>query len=492
MINHGSKKYFAAFHPTLGSVQLPSLKWGDRYKYLGVQRGRMAEGSPTELEENILKATEAVCTSLLTDWQKVDALNTFVLTKASYYLSATMVDRSWCQKIDASIRKSLKKGLRLPKRTLSSFLHLGKCHGGLGLTSVEDMLDVTNVDRLSRCLSSPDEKVQDVAWDQLSAVVRKRKGADTISDRDLQEFLNSPPESGEYRRGDVRSLWSAVRKSVRNLGCVLILEGMDVKLQKEERTACPRDKRAVRQLLNEARDSTRLEQVLSAKDQGRTFHLASKHPSSSNWIRDGSFVSFTEYRFAIRGRLNLLPTKSVVRRAGHPHLDTTCPKCRSQPQTLGHVLNACTPNASLMRSRHNAVLQRLSRAVSPTEGDRYMEQNVRNAPGDLRPDMVVWHPDGRITIVDVTIPYEGEEGAFMKARQEKKTKYQPIADWLVTKGHPDVLIDAFVVGSLGSWDPENEDVMKRLRIGSKYAILFRKLCAVDAIKGSLAIWRSKG
>lgn len=38
-----------------------------------------------------MKETQAVCTSLLADWQKIDALNTFVLTKASYHLSITMV-----------------------------------------------------------------------------------------------------------------------------------------------------------------------------------------------------------------------------------------------------------------------------------------------------------------------------------------------------------------------------------------------------------------
>ena len=149
------------------------------------------------------------------------------------------------------------------------------------------------------------------------------------------------------------------------------------------------NRRAVRRLLNEAREHTRLEQLLQSTDQGRSFRLISKHPSGSHWIQDGSFVSFAEYRFAIKWRLNLLPTKSVIKRARKPHLDTTCPKCKSQPQTLGHVLNACTPNTGLMRERHNAILQRLSRAIPASEGDKYLEQKVRNAPYDLKPDLIV-------------------------------------------------------------------------------------------------------
>ena len=72
------------------------------------------------------------------------------------------------------------------------------------------MLDVNRVNRLVRRLSSPDKKVSDIAWDQLSGVVRKRKGEVALTDADLQEFLNSTPAQGEYQQGDVRSLWSTV------------------------------------------------------------------------------------------------------------------------------------------------------------------------------------------------------------------------------------------------------------------------------------------
>ena len=145
-----------------------------------------------------------------------------------------------------------------------------------------------------------------------------------------------------------------------------------------------------------------------------------------------------------------------------------------------------------MHERHNAILQRLSKAIPESEGDRYLEQKVKDVPGDLRPDLVLWHGDGKVSIIDVTIPYEGDENAFKRVRNEKKAKYQPIGDWLMRKGKTDVVIDAFVIGSLGSWDTANEQVLKRLRIGPKYANLFRKLhvCTVNAIKGSLTIWKS--
>ena len=279
-----------------------------------------------------------------------------------------------------------------------------------------------------------------------------------------------------------------MQKSIKRLGCQVTVVGMEVNLVRGEKTVCSQEKKAVRQFLNDARDAAQLEHLLQATDQGRSFHLASQHPNSNHWIREGSFVSFANYRFAIKGRLNLLPTKVVIKRAGKSHLDTTCPKCKQEAQTLGHVLNACTPSAGLMRERHNTILQRLVKAIPESEGDRYLEQKVKNAPGDLRPDLVLWHGDGKVSIIDVTIPYEGDRESFEKARREKKAKYQPIIEeWLRRNGKTDVLVDAFIVGSLGSWDTANDKVLKRLRIGLKYANLFRKLCTIDAIKGSLAV-----
>ena len=46
----------------------------------------------------------------------------------------------------------------------------------------------------------------------------------------------------------------------------------------------------------------------------------------------------------------------------------------------------------------------------------------------------------------------------------------------------------FVIGSLGSWFPPNEEVLRKLRIGWKYAILMRRLCVASAIAGSQDIW----
>lgn len=125
-----------------------------------------------------------------------------------------------------------------------------------------------------------------------------------------------------------------------------------------------------------------------------------------------------------------LPLKPA-RRAGKIHIDVTCPKCHSQPETLGHVLNACTPNTGLMRAWHNSILKRLVKAVPSKVGKKFVEQKLRDSLSDLRPDLtIINRQTGEALIVDVTVPFEGCDEAFEKARAEKLSKYHPLKIWL--------------------------------------------------------------
>ena len=367
----------------------------------------------------MLNTTEKI--SKLTDWQKIDALNTFVVTKANYHLNATIVDQTWAASTDAKIRALTKKALRLPKRTLSTYLHTANQHGGLGLKSLEDARNTTLVARVFSCLSSRDRKVQNIAWAQLTSTVKKRRGINEVSTRDIQDFLNHLPLPQERNSRDVKSIWSTTRKALNHLSCSVSFDGPNIMLNYDGTTTEAGQKETIRKTLRKASDNYRLNELLEAKDQGKSFHLVHKHWSSNHWIHSGAFTTFADYRFAIRARLNLLPTKTVVKRAGKPDIDVTCPRCR---RTLAHILNACTPNTGLMRERHNTVLSRLVRAIPKEVGNVFVEQKIPESPGDLRPDVVVLNQSqNTATIVDVTIPFETDELAFEEARNEKLRKY---------------------------------------------------------------------
>ena len=67
----------------------------------------------------------------------------------------------------------------------------------------------------------------------------------------------------------------------------------------------------------------------------------------------------------------------------------------------------------------------------PTPKAPHLERNI------ISPD------NQTATIVDVTVPFEGEEDSLTKARESKEDKY---SSWLLAeKGYQEVTIDAFVV-----------------------------------------------
>lgn len=74
--------------------------------------------------------------------------------------------------------------------------------------------------------------------------------------------------------------------------------------------------------------------------------------------------------------------------------------------------------------------------------------------GHLRPDL-----RNKAMIIDVTVPFENRLYAVKEFRQRKIEQYQDLASALCGR-FQEAKTDAFVPGSSGSWDPENDKVMK--------------------------------
>ena len=87
-------------------------------------------------------------------------------------------------------------------------------------------------------------------------------------------------------------------------------------------------------------------------------------------------------------------------------------------------------------------------------------------PGDpqgLKPDIVVLNECTKEAwVIDVTVPFEGED--TLEAREGKIAKYGHLREVLAAKGFRNVTVDAFVIGSLGSWDPRNDALTRSLGI----------------------------
>ena len=221
-------------------------------------------------------------------------------------------------------------------------------------------------------------------------------------------------------------------------------------------------------------------------DQGRAFHSLSLHPDTTFFTYTGAFLTFPQYRFIHKARLDL-PVRMVQARCKRVIASTQCWVCGRFPETLAHVLNHCHPSLGLVRDRHNAILERIIRAVPDSIHTKMKEVPLPGTKGNNRPDLTNIAPDNSLVmIVDVSCPFEGSPGALEESANAKLLKYEPLWQTILQQ-YASVTILPFIVGSLGSWYPPNDAVLSSLRIGHRYAQLMRKFCVVSAIAGS-HIW----
>ena len=487
MINNRAPRHFVEKSTfRMGSGELPSMKWEDHYRYLGCELGRDPRAETKMAGERYRREAEKIFLSQLTDWQKLDAMKRFIRPKLEYILRTMLRNRTWGKHLDDAVRGMAKKAFRLPRRTITSFFYVPWKYGGLGLPNVENDIDVGWASQVYKFFNSKDQKVAVMCARRLKDTVAARRGIPNADIGDILDFLNSRPDEGEHRKSnDVRSIFSLVRGSFHRLGALLcFVEGDEdnLRLKIGDRLIQGTECRQSSQLLRGRYHQRQLNSLRAAVDQGKSFHSVAKHPSSNDWIGNGKYMSFADYRFAMKGRLNQLPVRTVLKRTKQLRGSIHCRRCRSQPETLAHALNHCRGYMGMIRSQHGEILKRVRKAISSDLGEVFLEQEIPGDPEKNRPDLVMINRSSeRAIVVDVTIPFEGEENSLRVARATKEDKYSGLKSWLQTK-YKEVEVAVFVVGALGSWDPDNEPVLRMLQIGRNYLRLFRRLCCMSAKK----------
>ena len=162
------------------------------------------------------------------------------------------------------------------------------------------------------------------------------------------------------------------------------------------------------QVMKDAVGARHLSAIKRSSDQGRAFDSLSLHPDSTFFTYTGAFLSFYQYRFTHKARLNLLPVRTVQARCHRPVPTTLCRRCGKEQETLAHVLNHCHYNLVMARDRHNFILERIVRAVPAHLGTMMKEQPLPGTSEANRPDLTIISPDeSSVIIVEVCCPFEG-------------------------------------------------------------------------------------
>ena len=146
----------------------------DKYKHLGVPTGYSSfvdiDSSAEELDTVVTKPGA----SLLTPWQKFDALRTFVTPKLHFIMRSGYVTKRVLWVLDQRITEAAKDWTSLPRQASTEVFYLPHHKGGMNLFPLATHCDISTVAQAEKFLRSTDPGVRHLAWGSLQSVVNKR------------------------------------------------------------------------------------------------------------------------------------------------------------------------------------------------------------------------------------------------------------------------------------------------------------------------------
>ncbi|XP_023211847.1 uncharacterized protein LOC111614713 [Centruroides sculpturatus] len=467
---------------------LPVLGKDDAYCHLGVPTGFSRCDTEKATTDGILHALVKLHNSKLAPWQKVDALNTFIMPKLTFFLTAGTTPKGILTKIDRATKRYVKKWLGLPQRASPEIVNLPYMCGGTNITPTNQLADIAQVAHAMHLFGANDPNIAGIALKTLEEVVKKRITR-PASIEDLCKYLDGSME-GEFGlpSTDITSMWTRLRVATRRLKkriCISWAVGPNNLPTISAGSTLLRAGDCQRILCSLLKEHY-LGKLLAKPDQGKAYSVTATSSVSNHFLNNGRYTRFTDWYFVHRARM------SVVALRGHRRFGNetkSCRRCGHVRETLAHVICHCPPNLHLVTQRHNAILNRLVQAFKPDGAQVLVNQCVPGFNDNCRPDLVVIHEQSKTaTIVDVTCPFENRPSAFQVARDEKLRKYDSLARYFRHQGY-DTHISAFIIGALGGYDHANEATLQRLGISRRYANLMKKLMVSDAIKWSNDIYR---
>lgn len=465
--------------------RFPALVNEESYRYLGVPIGLVHNiDDIPNIVPRLIRDLEAVRSSLLAPWQKLDAIRTFIQPCLTYALRAGNPLKKSLHEYRALLLKAVRDICNLPTRASASYIFAGKSAGGLAFQDPTVESDLQAIVQAIRMLSSSDDKVTTIAKAELKKFVRNTTQSAPTAEL-ISKYLSavSDPRLDKLSYSTHSSLWSRVRLACRRQRVTFVFSDTNpphVSADESEGILSKQISVFLHRLVQQRSASD----LMSLADQGKVARCMAgdQYGNGSSWHMNGLNIRFKDWRFIHRARLNLLPlnaNKSLFSRT-----DPTCRHC-NHPETLPHVVCHCRPQMTQIRDRHNKIVDRITNAVR--FGEIRTDRAVKESGLRLRPDIVV-KEENEVLIVDVTCPFDNDVNALSDAAEHKFLKYQPLKEHFIARGFK-CEIYPFVIGALGSWYKKNELLCSKLGMTRRYKSLFRKLCCSDAIQGSCHIYR---
>ncbi|GFT29949.1 reverse transcriptase domain-containing protein [Nephila pilipes] len=303
--------------------------------------------------------------------RKLTAIRAHVLARAEFLCRDSHIRKRDVADLDKTLVRVGKKILNLPTRANNNLVHLSCSKGGAALPEFRSLLEIHAVSHAFRLLASHDPSISGVAAESLRSVVRKKLLRDPTPG-ECCDFLNGKKD-GDFAResGDISTQWSRARHSIQRLSSAIKFEwlfvegtGYHLNIYRSPNPVCvsPSSAGLVVRILRDEMESHFISQLTALVDQGKTIQAFSSHPASNHFLQAGDYTRFCDWNFIHRARLGCLQL-NATRRFGKR--DPRCRKCGYARETIPHVLIHCKPHSVAWRKRHNAIQNRVVRAIPP-------------------------------------------------------------------------------------------------------------------------------
>ena len=147
---------------------IPALKQHEHYRHLGVPIGVMHDVDDiNNLVDQLCKDLDKINVSLLTPWQKLDAIRTFVQPCLTFALRAGEPEKASLIKYRRKLIDVVRFICNLPSRATQHVIFATARAGGLALQDPIQEVDIQIIVQAIKMLSSADPVVVNIAKDEL-------------------------------------------------------------------------------------------------------------------------------------------------------------------------------------------------------------------------------------------------------------------------------------------------------------------------------------
>lgn len=478
---------------------IPRKTISEAYKYLGVADAISTEPQRMHMKGMLTQAlndTTRILRSALTPQQKIDAYKTFIVPRFNYHLRHSIPLTTEIKAYDATIRRNVGRLFQLGQGTAAHFFHLPPNKGGLGIPSLQQLMEMTGALHTYQMLTSEDPTTRKIAVGQLLEVIACRNSIGAYPQtmdaaaEIVVAFINGDPHPNLQPLG--RSMHD-LKTTVGTAPHFFKLCQLKLRYDSKEGFLLdpPLGSNSQQHKLKTRLDQDKQQAFKKFQDQGKTAGYATAtggcllHPLSS--------LPQRVVQFMVRGRINHLPVRERLRKLGLVKYGTCRLGC-SISETLPHVLNHCPQHLNGgIKTRHDNVLNKICHWIKRMHPQCDLLVDAQ-APGHAeasRPDIqLIDRINKKVTIIDVAIPFEDAANkAFETTRQTKIEKYKATEHFWRKQGF-EVYLDALVYGSLGSVYEHNKSVyINLLSFTSRQVTKIERSIVNDVVRQSHSIWR---